>query len=95
MATVEIIFLALFTLVMAIMALEAEKISRGIVALALTAFGIGAIYYLVDAIYAALFQLLLYAGVLTVLIMVVTSTLTEQSTKKIEEKDQTIEEGKQ
>jgi NADH:ubiquinone oxidoreductase subunit 6 (subunit J) len=95
MATVEIIFLALFTLVMAIIALEAERISRGIVALALTAFGIGAIYYLVDAIYAALFQLLLYAGVLTVLIMVVASTLTEQSTKKIEEKDQTIEEGKQ
>jgi NADH:ubiquinone oxidoreductase subunit 6 (subunit J) len=93
MATVEIIFLALFTLVMAIIALEAERISRGIVALALTAFGIGAIYYLVDAIYAALFQLLLYAGVLTVLIMVVASTLTEQSTKKIEEKDQTIEEG--
>jgi NADH:ubiquinone oxidoreductase subunit 6 (subunit J) len=90
MATIEIFFLALFTLVMAIMALEAEKIARGIAALALSAFGIGAIYYLVDAIYAALFQLLLYAGVLTVLIMVVASTLAEQSTRKTDEKDQVI-----
>ncbi|WP_287585943.1 hypothetical protein [Candidatus Borrarchaeum sp.] len=94
MATPEIIFLALFTLVMAIIALESEKISRGIVGLALSAFGIGAIYYLVDALYAALFQLLLYAGVLTVLIMVVASTLAEQSTGKTVEKDQVIGEVK-
>ncbi|NHJ01065.1 MAG: hypothetical protein EAX86_02935 [Candidatus Heimdallarchaeota archaeon] len=73
MASIEILFLALFTIAMAIAALEAEKISRAIIALALSSVGIGLIFLLLGANYAAVFEFLLYGGVLVILFMAVAS----------------------
>ncbi|PWI47423.1 hypothetical protein CEE45_12035 [Candidatus Heimdallarchaeota archaeon B3_Heim] len=78
MASIEIILLALFTLVMAVAALETEKITTSILFLALSSVGIGSIFFFVGASYAAVFEFLVYAGVLIVL-FIVTASLTETS----------------
>jgi len=93
MASIEIIIFALFTIVMAVAALEVEKLTSGIVLLALSSAGIGSIFFLVGASYAAAFEFLLYAGVLIVLFMVAAS-LTEKSEKMIEEEESPIREVK-
>jgi len=81
MASIEIILFAIFTIVMAVAALEVEKLTTGIVFLALSSVGIGSIFFIVGASYAAVFEFLLYAGVLIVLFMVAAS-LTEKSREK-------------
>ena len=73
MASIEILLLAIFTMATAIAALEAEKVSRAIVALALSSIGIGLIFLLLGANYAAVFEFLLYGGVLVILFMAVAS----------------------
>jgi NADH:ubiquinone oxidoreductase subunit 6 (subunit J) len=84
MASLEILLLALFTIAMAIAALETEKMSRAIIALALSSVGIGSIFLLVNAYYAAVFEFLLYGGVLIILFMAVAS-FTEEEEEEIEE----------
>ncbi|MHA2298311.1 MAG: NADH-quinone oxidoreductase subunit J [Candidatus Hodarchaeales archaeon] len=73
MASLEIIIIAFFTIAMAIAALETEKPSHAIIFLALSSIGIGTIFLLVGAMYAAMFEYLIYAGVLIILFMVVAS----------------------
>ncbi|MHA1214428.1 MAG: hypothetical protein ACTSPG_03985 [Candidatus Hodarchaeales archaeon] len=84
MASLEILILAFFTIAMAIAALEAEKLSRGIIALALSSIGIGSIFLLLGANYAAIFEYLLYGGVLIILFMAIAS-FTEEKESKTEE----------
>lgn len=93
MASIEIILFALFTIAMAVAALEVEKLTSGIVFLALSSVGVGSIFFLVGASYAAVFEFLLYAGVLIVLFMVAAS-LTEKSKEREEMEETTIREVK-
>ena len=86
MASIEIILFSLFTIAMAAAALEAEKVTRGIVFLALSSVGIGTIFFLVGASYAAVFEFLLYAGVLIIL-FIVAASLTETPRKKTDDED--------
>ena len=88
MASIEIILLAIFTIIMAVAALEINKITTAILFLALSSIGIGSIFFLVGANYAAAFEFLVYAGVLIVLFMV-TASLTETPRK-----DRIIDESK-
>ena len=83
MVTIEILVLSIFTMIMAIGALEAEKLSRSIVMLALSSIGIGTIFMILGATYAALFQYMLYAGVLIILFMVVASFMEEENKEAI------------
>ncbi|MFX0061412.1 MAG: hypothetical protein ACFFC7_04435 [Candidatus Hermodarchaeota archaeon] len=73
MVSLEILVLAVFTIIMAIAALETEKISRAIAFLALSAFGIGSIFFVVGAIYAAMLEYFLYGGALVILFMAAAS----------------------
>lgn len=83
MVTIEILVLSIFTMIMAIGALEAEKLSRSVVMLALSSIGIGTIFMILGATYAALFQYMLYAGVLIILFMVVASFMEEENKEAI------------
>lgn len=69
MASFEILFLSIFTIIMAIAALETKKMSQAIVYLALTAVGVGTIFLYLGAMYAAMFEYLIYGGVLIILFM--------------------------
>ncbi|MFW9996224.1 MAG: hypothetical protein ACFFD4_29555 [Candidatus Odinarchaeota archaeon] len=69
MASFEIILLSIFTIIMAVAALEVEKMSQAIVYLALTAVGVGTIFLYLGAMYAAMFEYLIYGGVLIILFM--------------------------
>ena len=71
--SIEILVFALFTIIAAIVALEAEKLSRAIVSLALSSIGIGVIFLFLGATYAGVFELLIYGGVLLILFLVVAS----------------------
>jgi NADH:ubiquinone oxidoreductase subunit 6 (subunit J) len=71
--SIEILIFALFTIIAAIVALEAERLSRAIVSLALSSIGIGTIFLFLGATYAGLFELLIYGGVLLILFLVVAS----------------------
>ncbi len=71
--SIEILIFALFTIIAAIVALEAESLSRAIVSLALSSIGIGVIFLLLGATYAGLFELLIYGGVLLIHFLVVAS----------------------
>ena len=73
MASLEILLLALFVIATTIAALESDNLSHAIVFLALSAIGIGGIFFFVGAIYAALFEFLIYGGVLFILFMVMAS----------------------
>lgn len=78
---------------MAVAALEVEKLTNGIVLLGLSSVGIGSIFFFVGASYAAVFEFLLYAGVLIVLFMVAAS-LTEKSEGKIDMEELPLREFK-
>ncbi len=93
MASIEIILFTLFTIAMAVAALEVEKLTNGIVFLALSSVGIGSIFFFVGASYAAVFEFLLYAGVLIVLFMVAAS-LTETSEGKTDMEESPLREVK-
>jgi hypothetical protein len=67
MASEEILLLSLVSVAAALSALEVERISRAIVALAIWSGAIGFIFLHVGANYAAVYMLLLYGGVLIVL----------------------------
>ena len=84
MASIEILFLALFTIGSAIAALEAEKLSRSIIALALSSIGIGSIFLLLGAYYAAVFEFLVYGGVLIILFMAVASFTEKEDDKEVQ-----------
>ena len=69
----DLLFLAisLITLITAILSLESRELVYGAVALALSFLGVAAIFILLDAIYLAMFQILVYVGSISVLIVFV------------------------
>lgn len=78
MASVEVVIFTLFTIGMTVAALEVKNITRSILCLALSSVGTGSIFFLVGAIYAAVFEFVLYAGVLIIL-FIVAASLTEMT----------------
>ena len=85
MASEEILLLSIVTIASAVAALEAEKISRAIVALAIWSGAVGLIFLDVGANYAAVYELLLYGGVLIVLFMVAASFTEQEEPQSSEE----------
>ncbi|MFX0117477.1 MAG: hypothetical protein ACFFB3_23220 [Candidatus Hodarchaeota archaeon] len=85
MASEEILLLSIVAIASAIAALEAEKISRAIVALAIWSGALGFIFLHVGANYAAVYELLLYGGVLIVLFMVAASFTEHEEAQSSEE----------
>jgi NADH:ubiquinone oxidoreductase subunit 6 (subunit J) len=83
----------MFTITMTVAAIEAENITRSILFLALSSVGIGSIFFLVGANYAAVFEFVLYAGVLIVL-FIVASSLTETTKIKTNGEDLFVKEIK-
>ena len=69
----DLLFLAisLITLITAILSLESRELVYGAVALALSFLGVAAIFILLDAVYLAMFQILVYVGSISVLIVFV------------------------
>jgi NADH-quinone oxidoreductase subunit J len=60
---------AAFTIIAAIVALEAREVVYGAISLALTFLGVAGVYALLDAPYVALFQIIVYVGAIAVLII--------------------------
>ncbi|HIC84123.1 MAG TPA: NADH-quinone oxidoreductase subunit J, partial [Nitrososphaerales archaeon] len=54
--------ISLVTLIAAILSLESRELVYGAVALALSFLGVAAIFILLDALYLAMFQILVYIG---------------------------------
>jgi len=71
--TTDLVFLviSLVTLIAAILSLESRELVYGAVALALSFLGVAAIFILLDALYLAMFQILVYIGSISVLIIFV------------------------
>ena len=61
--------LAVITVVSAIVALEAKEVVYGAIALALSFVGIAGFFALLDAVFLAMFQLMVYVGAVAVLIL--------------------------
>ena len=76
MGSIEIVCLSGFTVLMAVLALESERIINGILYLASSSVGIGCIFFYLGANYAAILEFLLYVGILIIL-FIVTAGLTE------------------
>lgn len=69
----DIVFLtvAFLTVIFAILALEARELVYGAVALSLSFLGVAAIFVLLDSLFIAIFQVLVYVGSIAVLIVFV------------------------
>jgi NADH-quinone oxidoreductase subunit J len=67
----DLIFFALMVVTIggAIVALEADEIVYGAIALAGSLFGVAALFFLLDAPYVAVFQITIYVGAVAVLIL--------------------------
>ncbi|HXW37963.1 MAG TPA: NADH-quinone oxidoreductase subunit J [Nitrososphaerales archaeon] len=68
---IDLVFLALMVVTVggAIIALEAEEIIYGAIALAGSLFGVAALFFLLEAPYVAVFQITVYVGAIAVLIL--------------------------
>ena len=64
------------------MALEAEEIVYGAIALAGSLFGVASLFFLLDAPYVAVFQIAVYVGALAVLILFTVMLVREEKWKK-------------
>ncbi|MCS7139939.1 MAG: NADH-quinone oxidoreductase subunit J [Candidatus Nezhaarchaeota archaeon] len=64
---VAIIFLAILT---AIFAVEAKDLVKSVIAFSAMSVFVATLYYVMGAFYASIFQLLIYAGAVTVLFAV-------------------------
>lgn len=73
----------MFTIATAVAALEAKKISRAIIALALSSIGVGSIFLYVGANYAAVYEYLVYGGVLIILFMIAAAFTEEESKEEV------------
>ena len=71
--TTDLLFLtiSILTLITAILSLESRELVYGAVSLALSFLGVAAIFILLDAVYLAMFQILVYIGSISVLIVFV------------------------
>lgn len=68
---VDLIFVAMMVVTVggALVALEANEIVYGAIALAGSLFGVAALFFLLDAVYVAVFQITVYVGAVAVLIL--------------------------
>lgn len=72
-----LIFLAVLT---AILAVEAKDLMRSIIAFLIMCILVAIIYYAMGAVYASVFQLLIYAGAVSVLLVVTVHTIKRRRT---------------
>jgi NADH:ubiquinone oxidoreductase subunit 6 (subunit J) len=72
-----LIFLAVLA---AILAVEAKELIRSIIAFLIMCVFVAIIYYAMGAVYASVFQLLIYAGAVSVLLIVTVHTIKRRRT---------------
>ncbi len=72
-----LIFLAVLA---AILAVEAKDLIRSIIAFLIMCVFVAIIYYAMGAVYASVFQLLIYAGAVSVLLAVTVHTIRRRRT---------------
>ncbi len=68
---IDLVFIAMMIITLggALIALEAEEIVYGAIALAGSLFGVAALFFLLNAPYVAVFQITVYVGAIAVLIL--------------------------
>lgn len=69
MVDVAFVVLAAITVISAILALEAKEVVYGAIALSLCFVGVAGFFALLDAVFLAMFQLIVYVGAIAVLIL--------------------------
>jgi len=69
------IVLAFLTILMALLAVESKDLVKCIIAFSVMCVLIAIIYYVMGAFYASIFQLLIYAGAVSVLLAVTVHTI--------------------
>jgi len=80
----DAIFLAMMVVTVggAIVALEAEEIVYGAIGLAVSLFGVAALFFLLNAPYVGVFQITVYVGAVAVLILFTVMLVKEEKWKK-------------
>jgi len=74
---IAIIFLAILT---AIFAVESKDLVKSVIAFSAMSVFVAILYYIMGALYASVFQLLVYAGAVTVLFAVTVHTIRRRRT---------------
>jgi len=82
---VTFLVLAAVTIVSAIVALEAKEVVYGALALALCFVGIAGLFALLDAVFLAMFQLMVYVGAIAVLILFTVMLVRREEWLKVKE----------
>jgi NADH:ubiquinone oxidoreductase subunit 6 (subunit J) len=82
---VTFLVLAAVTIVSAIVALEAKEVVYGALALALCFVGIAGFFALLDAVFLAMFQLMVYVGAIAVLILFTVMLVRREEWLKVKE----------
>jgi NADH:ubiquinone oxidoreductase subunit 6 (subunit J) len=82
---VTFIVLAVITVVSAVVALEAKEVVYGALALALCFVGIAGFFALLDAVFLAMFQLMVYVGAIAVLILFTVMLVRREEWLKVKE----------
>jgi NADH:ubiquinone oxidoreductase subunit 6 (subunit J) len=72
--------LIFLTVLAAILAVEAKDLIRSIIAFLIMCIFVAIIYYAMGAVYASVFQLLIYAGAVSVLLIVTVHTIRRRRT---------------
>jgi len=72
--------LIFLTVLAAILAVEAKDLIRSIIAFLIMCVFVAIIYYAMGAVYASVFQLLIYAGAVSVLLAVTVHTIRRRRT---------------
>ena len=67
--------LILLAVLAAILAVEAKELIRSVIAFLIMCVFVAIIYYAMGAVYASVFQLLIYAGAVSVLLVVTVHTI--------------------
>jgi NADH:ubiquinone oxidoreductase subunit 6 (subunit J) len=72
--------LIILAVLAAILAVEAKELIRSIIAFLIMCVFVAIIYYAMGAVYASVFQLLIYAGAVSVLLIVTVHTIKRRRT---------------
>jgi NADH-quinone oxidoreductase subunit J len=90
--TILIIILLVITVIAAVLAIELRDLIYASIALAILSIALAAVFWLLNAPWVALFQLMIYGGAVTVL-LISTVALTErfESGEPVEELDKLFE----
>ena len=79
------ILLALFIIITSILALELDNMTRSVVSLWLSAVLVGLLFFAFSAYYSAIFQWIVYGGILTILFLSFVALLETKEDKEIPE----------